>query len=221
MRPHANGLRSRVVRFRARAELLGLPRALSTAPSWLVRPVYQVVALDLRLPLRETPSETTLRATELTEGDIGHVLGMNPAVTEAELRQRWSDGQGCLLGWMGDMLAHYQWYAERPVCIRFLDRILRLSAGDYMTGEAFTHRALRGRRIHTSAYLRHLLRARDLGFTRCVGLVPWWNTPSLRVAQGSGFTCPGTVGYWNTGFGRKDFSTGNVHLQEGRSFYVG
>jgi GNAT superfamily N-acetyltransferase len=118
-------------------------------------------------------------------------------------------------------LAHYQWYAQRPVYLGYLDRTLRLSEGDYLTAEAFTHRALRGHQIHTAAYLRHLRRARDLGFIRCIGIAPWWNAPSLRVAQRAGFTCAGTLGYWKTGLGRKWFATGDVHLEEDGTFHIG
>jgi hypothetical protein len=136
-------VRPAVVRFLARAELLGLRTALGTAPSWLMRPAYQVVTRNPRLSLPEMPPAAALRATELTEDDIGLVLALNPAISEPEIRQRWRDGQGCLLGWRGELLAHYQWYAQRSLPLRYLDRILRLSGGDYLTGEAFTHRALR------------------------------------------------------------------------------
>ncbi len=200
---------------------LGLRRLLWVAPQWLLRQEYLVFTKDLRSPLPEVPPHEPLRWTSFTEAQIDRVLAINPALSEAEIRRRWKDGQECLLGWIGEGLAHYRWDTTTSPYLPYLGKTLRFLEGDTHGTDNFTHPAFRGRGIYTASSIMALHRARDLGLSRSIGIVAWWNAPSLRVnLQKSGRSVAGTVGFWNAGLWRYYFATGDVCLEGSTGVYV-
>ncbi len=210
----------RISRLLDATRFLGLRHMLWIAPRWLVRPEYDVLTRDLHPPLPQLPPGEPLHWTDLRAADIPHVLGLNPAMSEAEIRRRWEEGQECVLGWREGTLVYHQWYGRRPVYLRYLGRTLRLLKADYVMLDTFTHPALRGHGIAFVSTLRGFRRARDLGFARLVTIIAYWNTPGLRLAQNAGFTSVGTVGYWNIGLRRYFFATGKVCLEGDMSLSV-
>lgn len=200
---------------------LGFRRLLWVAPQWLVRQEYLVYVKDLRLPLPEVPAPGPLRWTGLTEAQIGRVLAINPALSEAEIRRRLKEGQECLLAWIGESLVYYRWDATASPYLPYLGKTLRLLQGDINATDAFTHPAFRGRGIHAASTIVVLHRARDLGLSRVITIAAWWNAPALRVnLQKSGHTVVGTVGFWNAGLRRFYFATGAVCLEGSTDVYV-
>lgn len=194
---------------------LGLRRMLWVAPQWLLRQEYLVLVKDLRLPLPEVPAHESLRWTGFTEAQIDRVLAINPALSEAEIRRRLKEGQECLLCWIGESLVHYRWDATASPYLPYLGKTLRFLEGDIHATDIFTHPAFRGRGIQTASSIMALHRARDLGLSRSIGIVAWWNAPSLRVnLQKTGRSVAGTVGFWNAGLWRYYFTTGNVYLDD-------
>ena len=176
---------------------------------------------DLRLPLPELPARESLRWTGFAEAQIDRVLAINPALSEAEIRRRLKEGQECLLCWIGESLVHYRWDATGSPYLPYLGKTLRLSQGDINATDAFTHPAFRGRGIQTVSSIMALHRARDLGLSRFITIAAWWNAPALRVnLQKSGHSVVGTVGFWNTGFWRYYFTSGDVCLDESGSIWV-
>ena len=200
---------------------LGIRRLLWVAPQWLLRQEYLVLVKDLRLPLPGIPANESLRWTPLTESQIDQVLAINPALSEAEIRRRWEDGQECLLGWIGEALAHYRWDATLSPYLPYLGKTLRFLEGDIHGTDNFTHPAFRGRGIYTASSIVALHRARDHGLSRSIGIVAWWNAPSLRVnLQKIGRSVAGTVGFWNAGLRRYYFTSGDVCLDESGSIWI-
>ncbi len=209
-----------LVRFLDATRFLGFRNMLWIVPCWLVRPRYHVMTRDLRRPLPEVPPGEPLHWKELTEADLAQILAINPAMSEAEIRRRWDEGQECQLGWIEGALVYHGWHARRPVYLPYLGRTLRLLEGDYLLSDTFTHPAFRTRGIQLRTSIWSLHRARDQGCTRHLAINAWWNAPSLRVAQNTGFRRVGTVGYWTVGLRRFAFATGDVCLEGDDSLYV-
>jgi GNAT superfamily N-acetyltransferase len=200
---------------------LGLKRMLWVAPQWLVRQEYLVLVKDLRLPLPDVPAHESLRWTGFAEAQIDRVLAIDPALSEAEIRRRWEDGQECLLGWIGEALAHYRWDATVSPYLPYLGKTLRFLEGDIHGTEVFTHPAFRNRGIQTVSNIMALHRARGLGLARSIAIVAWWNAPNLRVnLQKAGRSVAGTVGFWNAGPWRFYFTTGAVCLENSTGVYI-
>ena len=200
---------------------LGLRRMLWVAPQWLLRQEYLVLVKDLRLPLPEVPAHESLRWTGFTEAQIDRVLAFNPALSEAEIRRRLNEGQECLLCWIGESLVHYRWDATVTPYLPYLGKTLRLLEGDIHGTDMFTHPAFRGRGIQTASSIMALHRARDLGLSRLITIVAWWNAPALRVnLQKTDRSVAGTVGFWNAGLCRYYFATGDVCLENSTGVYI-
>jgi hypothetical protein len=188
---------------------LGLQRLLWVAPRWLLRQEYLVFVGDLRSPLPEVPAHESLRWTTSTEAQIDRVLGINPALSEAEIRRRPREGQESLLCWIGESLVHYRWDATAPPYLPYLGKTLCLLQGDINATDAFTHPAFRGRAITGASTTVVLHRARDRGLSRFITIAAWWNTPALKVNERKrGLSVVGTVGFWNAGLWRYCFTSG-------------
>ena len=200
---------------------VGLRRLLWVSPSWLIRRKFLVLVRDLRVPPPDLPACGPLQWAPLTEADIPRVCAINPAITEAKIRQRLEEGHECLLGWVGESLAHYRWDSARPTFLPYLGKTLQSEEGDCLSAGVFTHPAFRGRGIYSVSSILSLHRARDRGFRRSIAIVAWWHTPALRVDhQKAGRTIAGTVGYWNIGPWRYYFATGEVCFEKNTSFCV-
>ena len=216
-----NRIRSLYYRLLDAKRTLGLRRMLWVAPQWLLRQEYLVFVKDLRSPLPEVPARESLRWTGFTEAQIDRALAINPALSEAEIRRRLKEGQECLLCWIGESLAHYRWDAPASPYLPYLDKTLRYLQGDIHATDNFTHPAFRGRGIYTVSSIMALHRARDLGLSRSIGIVAWWNAPSLRVnLQKIGRSVAGTMGFWNAGLWRYYFTSGDVCLDESNGMWI-
>jgi len=201
---------------------LGLRRLFWVAPRWLIRQEYLVCVRDLHQPLPEIPMRESLRWTIFTEAQTDLVLAINPALSETHIRRRLKEGQECLLGWMGESLVYYRWYAAATSpYLPYLGKTFRLLQGDVNGTDGFTHPAFRGQGIHTASVIVALRRARDLGLSRFISVVGWWNVPASRAnLQKSDHSVVGTVGFWNAGLWRHYFATGAVCLEGGTDVYV-
>ena len=200
---------------------LGFRRMLWIIPTWLVRREYFVLIRDLRLPLPDVPAHPSMRWTILTEAEISTVSAINPQMSRDEIRCRWEEGQECFLCWIGASLVHYRWETTKPAYLPYLDKTLQLLKDDLLVLNVFTHPAFRGSGIHSISSYMGLRRSRDRGLARSIAIVAWWNAPSLRVTwQKTGYALAGTVGYWNIGFWKYHFASGNVCLGQSESIYI-
>ena len=200
---------------------LGFKKMIWVTPRWLMRREYLVLVRDLLLPLPEIPTHESMEWTSLTEAEVPRVLAINPVMSEAEIQRRWREGQECLLCWIGGSLAHYRWDTCRAAYLPYLGKTLCLQQGDIHAPDIFTHPAFRGRGIHLVSSLMALRRARDLGFSRSITIVAWWNAPALQVnRQKTNRTIAGTVGYWNIGPWRYYSTTGDVWLDQCQSMWI-
>ncbi len=197
---------------------LGIRRLLWVAPQWLLRQEYLLLVKDLRSPLPEVPVPESLRWTPLTEAELDHILAMNRALSETEIRRRWKEGQECLLCWSDESLVHYRWDATASTYLPYLGKTLRLLPGDTHATDVFTHPLFRGRGIQTASSVLALHRAKELGFSRFITMPAWWNAPSLRVnLEKTGRRVVGTVGCWNLGVRSYHFTTGDVWFDQSGS----
>ncbi len=167
--------------------------------------------LDDRLP--EVPAGPLLRWTTLTDHEIPDLRAINPTLSEAEIGRRLANWHECLLGWVGGSLAYYHWSAGGGAYLPYLGCRLDLAPTDYLIAETFTAPRFRRRGIHSTASLSCLHRARALGFTRLIGFVASWNTPSVLVARHRmGRTLVGTATCWHVGAWRLLRGTGAVKI---------
>ena len=205
---------------------LGFWRRMSASLRWKVERRYFVLIKDLQ---RSAPPPaltsrldlTSLRWTRLTDAEISAVRAMNATLSEAEIRRRWREGQECLLGWMDETLVHYRWDTTRPAYLPYLLKTFRPLEGDTLTTETFTHRAFRGRGIHSVSWALALRRARDSHLARSITIVAWWNAPSLRVnLEKAQKRIAGMVGYWGAGIVRRHFATGLVRFGVDGEVYI-
>ena len=196
-------------------ETLGLWRALWLSPRWQVRKEYIVLAKDLRTetPKLLTETQVPVRWTVLTEAEIPSLRAANPALSETEMRRRWQEGQECVGGWVDDSLAHYRWDTWTRTYLPYLKRDFEPREGDALVFDAFTHRAFRGKGIHSLSTALALDRARQRGFARSITMVAWWNRAALRVVfEKAKRDVVGTVGYWQLGTATKHFVSGSVRF---------
>lgn len=178
-------------------------------------------AIDLRLPLPDVPVHESIYWRPLKEAEIPQVQAINPATSDAEVRRRLGEGQECLLYWIEESLVHYRWFTKQPAYLPHLGKTICPLKGDFLSLTAFTHPAFRGRGIASFSFIRALHHARDQGLTRSIGIVPWWNVPSIRAHwEKTGRTFAGTVGYWNVGLRKIHFTTGDVSLDESGNVFV-
>jgi len=203
-----------VSRFLDACRMFGIAPALHLASRWVIRREFLVFQKDLRAALPTLPSVDSSRWTRLTATDIPRVQMLNPALGEAEIRRRLGEGQDCLLCWLGDSLVHYTWHAMKPAYLSYLGKTFWPLEGDVFVVESFTHPGFRRRGIHTWSINRTAREARELGLSRRLSMVPWWNAPPLRALSKNGCTMAGRVGYWNTGVRRFYFASGDVHLNQ-------
>jgi GNAT superfamily N-acetyltransferase len=206
------GLRQRLVDVPRR---LGIRRTVAVAPRWLLHPEYLVFVRDLRCSLPPRPDLGMLRWTLARETDVPCLRAINPGLGAAEIHRRWAEGQECLLFWFDSAPAYYYWDTVHPARLPYLGRTFRPRPQDFLVVEVFTHPAFRGRRIGAMSTIVGLHRARELGCTRWLALVAWWNTPALRHSRDrAGATVAGTVGYHRRFWGQADyFATGQVRLE--------
>jgi hypothetical protein len=209
-----------VRRFVDLSSTLGPRQACSVAARWLIRREYQIYCRDLRRPLPEIVPPAGLEWAPLTEAEIPRLRGLNPLMTEAEVRRRCREGQTCLLGRLGGALAHYRWDTLGPLDLPYLGRPFRPLPGDVFADESFTHPAFRGRGLDACGALMAYRQARARGCRRSITLVAWWNMPSRRTQARAGRALVGSVGYWWTGIGRRYFATGAACFDDSGALYL-
>jgi len=211
----------RLLRFTDLARTLGLPRTLSIAARWLFRPEYLVLVRDLQATQDQPPAHEPWQWTPLTETATRQLSVLNPAMTDREIRRRWREGQVCLVAWHGDVPVHYRWETAGPTWLPTLGLVFQPLEGDTIIVDIFTHPAFRSRGITSAGMVMGWHRAKRQGYTRSIGLVAWWNAPSLRVGQQTaGRLVAGRVGYWTVGLGRQYFATGAARFDERGRIYV-
>lgn len=192
---------------------LGFGRFLWVAPIWLIQREFLVLIRDPRSPLSEVHPPDRLRWTSLSDAEIPHLCAINPTLSIAEIQRRRTEGCECLLGWVDGSLAHYRWHTTATTFLPYLGKTFPLLEGDMFFREVYTHPAFRSHGIASVSAEIILKQARNLGLTRCITMVAWWNTPGLRVHnQQKGWTVVGKVGYWDIGIQRRYYATGDVSI---------
>lgn len=211
----------RLPRFLDLARTLGLPRAITIAAQWPFRREYVVLVRDLQATPAQPPAHEPLQWTPLSETATRQLSALNPAMTDKEIRRRWREGQVCLVAWHGEVPVHYRWETASPTWLPMLGKVFRPLEGDTIIVDIFTHPAFRSRGITSAGMVMGWHRAKQQGCRRSIGLVAWWNAPSLRVGQQTaGRLVAGRVGYWTAGLGRHYFATGTVRFDERGGVYV-
>ncbi|MBI4525201.1 MAG: hypothetical protein HY695_15465 [Deltaproteobacteria bacterium] len=193
---------------------VGTVRLTLTVPAWLLRKKYLVLVKDLQSPVPPLPVDRKMNWTLLTESVLPQALSINPALTEHEIRRRWSEGQNCHLCWIEGQIAHYRWDTSRPAYLPYLGKTFDVHEGDLLITEAYTHGKFRNLGIHTISSLLAMHQAKNTGFTRVIGLAACWNSPALRAMRKAGRQSVGTVGYWHVIGTRYYFATGSASFDD-------
>jgi GNAT superfamily N-acetyltransferase len=183
---------------------------------------YLAYEWDLRTPQPEQPSPSGVRVTVLAPADVETLGALDARMTPSEIERRWAEGQECLLGWVGDRLAHYRWQGMRPAYVSYLDRVLRPLDGDQLVLDVYTRRDLRRRGVANVVASVGRGRGRSAGCTRAVWLIAWWNAPAHRIADDTPWCrFAGAAGWRGLGAGGIFFTTGRVQVQPDGSLTVG
>lgn len=178
---------------------------------------YLVRVRDLRLPLPPIPTaRVRLSRQPITEANLPMLAKLHSAMTEAEIRRRWREGQQGLLYLADGVPAYYRWDTTHSIFVPELGVLLRLEDGDNYSVDVYTHPDFRGRGIFGVAAVEMLHRVREQGCRRLVDLVAPYNTPSLRTGRERLESCViGRVGYWGHGPLRRYYVQGALRLHRG------
>lgn len=199
---------------------VGMPRALWSVPSWALRRDFVVLVRDLREALPEPQQIPNVRWTVLGHLDLARVRTLDPGIPEAAIDAWYGEGQQCVLGWFGDVLAYMHWDSTTPAYLWYLRKTLHLRDGESYAGHSFTAPAFRNRGLNRAGHLVALQRLRGNGCTRSISIIARWNAPSLAVADRLSRQPVGTVGYWNVGAVRRYHTSGRVRLGGQNEIYV-
>lgn len=199
--------------------LLGPVRLVWVGPLWLLRPTYLVLAGPPRW--HEQRTSLPVRWSTLTASDTPRLSTLHPALSPAGISRRLSEGQECLLGWVGERLVHYRWDTSRPALLPYLGLYLRPAADELLTVSAYTAPEFRRRGLHAASTSLVLRRALAHGVQRTISLVAWWNVPALRVAGDQAGRRPvGQISRWWHPRGPRYVTSGTVVLAGPRELQV-
>ena len=211
---------SPVFRVQELHRAVGTARLVPTALAWSFAREFIVVVNSLQSPLPCSESCRDMEWTRLTEPALRHVLAVDPALTEREIRRRLAESQRCHLCWVRGELAHLRWETCAEAYLPYLGRSFRPMGGDVLITEAYTCPRFRNQNIHTISSFRAMDQARGNGFQRLIGLAACWNTPALSAMRKAGRFPVGTVGYQIGLRGRSYFTTGSVQFDGGGNLYI-
>lgn len=203
------------------ARTLGPVRTGRVAARWLVRRTFTAYVRDLGGSLPDVPPAGAMVLRAITEADFAAIERLDPALTAAEIRRRWAEGQEGHVWWLEGTPAHSYWITRQPVQLPYLGRTFRPVPGDVFVVDAFTRADLRGRGLDRLSGLDYLHRERAAGLRRSVALVATWNAPAHRVSRDRmGYEPVGSIGFHRALLVRRYFATGLVRLETDRGFSV-
>jgi len=204
-------------RLRDLTHQVGWRRLLWVAPRWLLAARYEVWCfehgVDRRYPeVREVPGLVWTRIPPATADDA---LAVNPQLTRREIERRLGEGVEAWLARRDGRPVHVHWSAFDDHDLPYLGLRFRASAGDHVSGGAYTVPEERGRGLQGLGLARVLRDAGDRGARRTLALIATWNVASRRTLQRCGWRGPvGIVG--RRAFGRpRLLATGAVELVDG------
>jgi hypothetical protein len=203
--------------LRERLESVGAtlsgPGLARVALEWSVRRRYLVFERNLTgagAPVAELPA-----SWEVLQGEgLAALREVNPAVDIGKMRRRDQAGHFCYAFRHEGRLVHYRWYALLPVYLSWLGLSWQPVPGDVLIFDGFTHPAVRGQRVATIISSRESLRARELGLTRSLAFVAWWNEASLRLLQRHRYRQVGAITRWRI-LAKWHTASGSARLGDG------
>jgi GNAT superfamily N-acetyltransferase len=206
--------RQPIKRFREVAQIVGPWRALGLAALWCVVQRYEVFCAPVEPRTSPPVPESEYRHSELTADTLRDVVAAKPLLTLSEIEDRLQQGERCGLWWSGDQVVHYRWFATGPVKLPFASLGFRPAVGDFLTLEVFTRPAFRRQGLQSISLAWSHEVAAGMGLRRRIGLVAWWNTPSLTVARRH-YRTAGTLTRWTVGPRSIYRGTGEVRVEDG------
>ena len=195
---------------------VGARGVVTEMPRWLVRREFIVLTVELhdaKAPAGRLPAD--LRLTTLTDADVPALTEVHSAMSEAEVRRRWAEGQECIVGWVGLVPAYYRWDCAGPAYLAYLRKTFSPPPLTILTLDVRTDPRFQGRRIGVFGADFANRRGLERGQLRRVGLIARWNRHVLRYNLALGASACGTVGYWHTGVRRLYFATGDARVEGG------
>ena len=180
---------------------------------WLVRREFVVLAGRLPGQSPPGPPPSDLRFTGLTPEDVPALARLHPMMFRAEVERRWTEGQQCIVGWIGVEPAYYRWDSNSPAYLGYLGKTLLPPPLTVLTLDVRTHPGFQQRRIGLFGAALANRRGLEQGQRHRLGLVASWNRHVLRYNLAHGASVRGTVGYWRSIDGRRYFTAGDVHIE--------
>ena len=203
-------------RYRDVADLLGPWRALALTPGWLLYRDFVVVEHDLHAPTPNVPGPIGLSFRLLAHQDHPRLLEINPSLSRAEIEHRLSEGEVCLVGWLGDEPVYYHWWiTDRSPFLSYIRLRLLLEPGVILSGDVVTRQAFRGQGIGRAGKVEAWRWARERGYRREIGFAAVWNEPSLRLSRRIGRRPVARVGWWQLGTWRRYVVRGAARIEGG------
>lgn len=191
------------------------------ATRWLFRRSFAAYVRDLDAALPDVPSAGSLVRAAIAEADLAAIERLDPALTPAEVRRRWAEGQEGHAWWLEGTPVHSYWITRQPVRLPYLGLTFRPAPGDVFVVDALTRADLRGRGLDRLSGVDYLHRERAVGSRRSVALVATWNAPAHRVSRDRmGYTPAGSIGFRHSLVGRRYFATELVRLEADRGFSI-
>jgi GNAT superfamily N-acetyltransferase len=198
----------------------GLARLPATLARGLVVREYLVTESLLGVsPVPPLPGGA--RVGPVTEADVPAALAVNPALSAAEVRRRWREGQSWTGWWVTGTLAHWRWETSSAAHLPYIGRTVRPLRGDLWVVEVFTRPDYRNRGLYNLSTAHAFATARAAGYRRVIGLVSPWNRPAMHVMLDKWRRAPvGTVGYVGVGPWRRTFVRGRVRVDDTGAIFV-
>jgi GNAT superfamily N-acetyltransferase len=207
------------------AGLVGWRRLLWVAPLWTCCRRYVAIEAPLASPApssspvsspedADPPVAGGLEVEDLGLESLGELPRITPLVSLEEARRRLADGHACKLFRRGGKPVHYRWVALEPMRLPLRGLVFVPEPSDYVSLEVCTRPDARGGGIQSATVAWSTEHARQMGRTRKVAFVAWWNRPSLRAAcRYGGFRVAGALTQWGIGPWRHNSATGRVRLE--------
>jgi hypothetical protein len=175
------------------AKAVGPIRALALAPRWLLARRMVAYTHDLTQPIPEVTADLPAVYEELQERHIAQLATLRSDLTESRVRAELEAGHECTVGVVDGEILHCRWGSCHPVRIASLGLTLCPQPGDWISFGIYTRPHGRGRHLYGAIAVQEMIRRRDQGFTRAIGMIAWWNRPSRRTAHVVGWEAVGEV----------------------------
>jgi GNAT superfamily N-acetyltransferase len=175
----------------------------------LGRLVYRrvvIVERELRNLWIDQSSDVPLRVRRLHRKDVPAYVAFRQKQTAEEVQTRLDEGDFCYVTWTGDRISSAVWFKTGAAWIPEIDRYLPIGPDSIYGYDSFTAPDLRGRNIPAARGKQTLRLLQAEGYERQIGYALAENPSALRPLEKLGMRRVGSIGFFQLGPLRLDFS---------------